>query len=67
MDKVVSWVVSYCLTLLTLAAQLEVNDLRNGHIDDTEEALITLLELFLVEDLNGQDGAILDGTVVRVL
>ena len=50
-----------------LAAELEVYDLGDADIDNAEEALVALLELLLVEDLDGDDGRVSDGDVKRVV
>ena len=39
---------------LTISTHVKVNDIANSYVDYTEEALILLLELLLVEDLNCQ-------------
>ena len=49
-----------------MSAQFEVNDLADSDIDDTEEALITTLELALIKDLDGYDRRVLDGAAVYV-
>ena len=38
-----------------MAAKLEVEDIPHANVDDTQEALILLLELLLVEYLNRDD------------
>lgn len=38
----------------TIASDFEVNNVSDPHIDDTQEALVLLFELLLVEDLNGK-------------
>lgn len=43
-----------------MAAELEVEHVRDLDVDDAEEALVLSLEFTLVEDLNGDDGAFLD-------
>ena len=42
----------------TIAAEIEVHRGRDGDVDDTQEALVLLLELLLVEDLNRQDARV---------
>lgn len=46
--------------LLTVATQVQVEDICNTDVDDAEEALVPFLELALVEDLDGDDGRVLD-------
>lgn len=41
-------------TLRTIAPSIQVDDAPNAHIDDAQKALVLLLELLLVKDLNGQ-------------
>lgn len=36
----------------TIAAGVQVNDAPDAHVDDAQEALVLLLELLLVKDLN---------------
>ena len=43
-----------------MATQVEVEDVGNTDIDNAEEALVTFLELALVEDLDGNHRRILD-------
>jgi hypothetical protein len=38
-----------------VCAHVQVNDIADTDVDDTEEALVLLLELLLVEDLNCQN------------
>lgn len=42
------------VTRPTIAAGIEINDAANANIDHPQKALILLLELFLVEDLDGE-------------
>lgn len=51
----------------TLASELEVEDVSDADVDDTEEALVALLELLLVKDLDGDDGRIGDVDVEAVV
>ena len=44
----------------TVPAQLQVNDIVHFNVDDSKEALVPLLELALVEDLDGNHRGILD-------
>jgi hypothetical protein len=46
----------------TMTAKLEIQVLRCLDIDDTEEALISSLELALVKNLNCNNGSIFDRT-----
>ena len=39
---------------LTVSARIQVDDAPDTHIDDTQEALVLLLELLLVENLHGK-------------
>lgn len=48
-----------------VAAEIEVEALRDRNVDDAQEALVLFLELFLVKDLNGDDARILDIEVER--
>lgn len=41
-----------------MTTQLKVNDIRDTNVDHTQEALVPLLELALVKDLDGNDGRI---------
>jgi len=43
------------ICLLTVTASIQVHDASNTHVHNAEEALILLLELLLVEDLDRQD------------
>ncbi|KAL6956061.1 hypothetical protein U1Q18_044803 [Sarracenia purpurea var. burkii] len=45
------------------AAELEVGMIRNAHIHETEEFLVTLLQLRLIKDLDRDDGRVRDGAV----
>lgn len=40
----------------TVAAHIQVDDATDSNIDHAEKPLILLLELLLIEDLNGQNG-----------
>lgn len=42
----------------TISAGIKVNNVANANVDDTEEALVLLLELLLVKDLNGEDAVL---------
>lgn len=44
---------------LTITASIKVNNAANLDIDNAEEALILLLELLLVKDLNREDGVLI--------
>jgi hypothetical protein len=44
----------------TVASHLKINDIANAHIDDTEEALVLLLEFLLVENLNRENAVLVD-------
>ena len=46
-----------------MPAQLQVKHIADTNIDDSEETLIPLLELALVEDLHRNDGVLLHGTI----
>jgi hypothetical protein len=46
--------------VLTVATQLKVHNIAHADVDDAEKALITPLELALVEDLDGDDGGFFD-------
>lgn len=48
---------------LTFAAELEVNVICDTDIDDTEESLVALLELFLIKDLDRNDGRVGDSAM----
>lgn len=48
-------------------AEVKVDGLRDGDVDDAEEALILLLELLLVEDLDREDARVLDVDVKRLV
>ena len=37
----------------TITTSIEVYNVANANIDDSEEALVLLLELLLIKDLNG--------------
>ena len=39
---------------LTITASVQIDNAANAHIDHTKKALVPLLELLLVEDLDGQ-------------
>jgi hypothetical protein len=52
--------------LPTVAAGIQVDDRSDADIDDAEEALVLLLELLLVEDLNRQDALLVDSPAPRV-
>ena len=38
---------------ITIAAHLKINHIANAHINNPQKALVLLLELFLVENLDG--------------
>lgn len=46
----------------TMATELKVDHIADFDVDDTEEALVALLELALVEDLDRNDRVLLDST-----
>ena len=48
-----------------MPAQLQVKHIADTNIDHTEEALIPLLELALVENLDGDHRGILDGAKTK--
>jgi hypothetical protein len=48
-----------------MAAQFEINNLADSDIYYTQKALVTALELALVEDLDGDDRRVLYGTLRR--
>lgn len=41
--------------LLTIAASIKVNNVADTNVDDSEEALILLLEFLLIKYLNGEN------------
>lgn len=43
----------------TMASELQVDDIADFNVDDTQETLIPLLELALVENLDSNHGALL--------
>jgi hypothetical protein len=43
-----------------MSAEVDVEHVRDANVDDTEEALVTALELALVKDLDGDHGRVLD-------
>ena len=45
-----------------MTTKLEVDDIADFDVDDAEETLIALLELALVEDLDGDDRRLLHDT-----
>jgi hypothetical protein len=46
----------------TMAAKLKIQVIRYLYVNDTQEALISSLELALIEYLNGDDGRVLHRT-----
>jgi len=44
----------------TMSSEFEIENVADFDVDDTQEALISTLELPLVEDLDGDDGRVLD-------
>ena len=46
-----------------MPAQFQVKNIADTNVDDSEETLIPLLELTLVEDLHRNDGRFLDGAI----
>lgn len=48
-----------------MSTQLQVDYIANFHVDHTKESLIPLLELALVEDLDGNYRVVLDSTTAR--
>lgn len=49
---------------LTITAHLSVDDVSDAHVDNTEKTLVLLLELLLVENLNGKDAVFIDTAVI---
>lgn len=45
---------------LTITTHLSIDDISNAHVDNTEKPLVLLLELLLVENLNGKDAVFID-------
>lgn len=50
----------------TISTRIKVDNIANTNVNDTEEALILLLKLLLVKDLNGKD-AVLGRSPVHLL
>jgi hypothetical protein len=46
----------------TFTAQIEIQRSGDSDVDDAQESLILAFEFLLIEDLNGDDGRVLDGT-----
>ena len=46
-----------------MATQLQINNLADSDIDNTEEALVTTFELALIKDLDGHNRRVLYGNV----
>ena len=51
----------------TLCSKVEIDGLSNRDVDDAEEPLVLLLELFLVKDLNRYDRRVFDFDVERLV
>lgn len=51
---------------LTITAGIEIDDIADSDIDNAEKALVLLLELLLVEDLDGEDAVFCDSPVGAV-
>lgn len=51
----------------TLCSEIEIDGLSNRDVDDAEEPLVLLLELFLVKDLNRYDRRVFDFDVERLV
>ncbi|KAI3481094.1 hypothetical protein L1887_56668 [Cichorium endivia] len=51
----------------TLSAKFEVENVGDADVDHAQEALIALLELLLVEDLDSDDGGVGDGDIEAVV
>ena len=49
--------------LVTNLVELQVEVVTDANVNYTEEALVPLLELALVEDLHRNDGVLLHGTI----
>ena len=49
--------------MLTVATELQVEDIANLDVDYTEEALIASFELALIKYLHGDNRGVLDGAV----
>lgn len=49
----------------TMPAELQIEDVANADIHDTEETLVALLEFALVKDLDGNDRRFLNHTAPR--
>jgi len=48
-----------------MTAQFQINNVCDSDVHNAEKALITLLEFALVENLNGDNGRLLDVAEVR--
>lgn len=51
---------------ITIGVWSKLYHIANANIDNTQEALVLLLELLLVKDLNRQDAVLIYFAVVRV-
>lgn len=51
---------------LTISTNIKVQDAANAHIDHAQEALVLLLELLLVKDLNCKDAFIRRTPVISI-
>ena len=49
-----------------MAAEFKIDVIAHSNVYDTEEALIPLLELALVKDLNCDDGRVFDHTRMEI-
>lgn len=47
----------------TISVRTQLHDVSDADVDDTEEALVLLLELLLVKDLYGQDAVLIDAAM----
>jgi hypothetical protein len=56
----VPWFIVWDKKSGTVAPRVEVYDRAYADVDDAEEALVLLLELLLVKDLNGEDTLLVD-------
>ena len=42
----------------TISTDIKIYDIADPNVDDTEEALVLFLELFLIENLNGENAVL---------
>ena len=54
----------YDFISLTIATRVHINVVANSDVDHAQKALISLLEFFLIEDLDGQDAVLGDFAVI---